>query len=238
MIELYNTILYRPLLNAVVFLYNIIPGSDFGLAIVGLTVFIRLLFFPLSVKTIRSQRALNKINPKLKEIKDRFKNDTQAQSAAIMQLYKENNVNPLAGCLPLLIQLPILIALYSAFGAGFKPENLYLLYGFINNPGHIEPISFGFLDITSRNILLVLITGAFQFIQLRQNSNLMKSAPSGFRQDGQKEIQALNSQMLYFFPVMIIIIGWNLPAGLLLYWLTTTLFSMGEQAYIRAKYRY
>ena len=234
MMELYNTILYQPLFNAVIFLYNIIPGSDFGLAIIALTVIIRLIFFPLSVKTIKSQRALSRINPKIKELKEKFKSDAQAQSAAIMNLYKEHKVNPFGGCLPLLIQLPILIALYQAFGAGFKPESLDLLYGFIGNPGQIEPISLGFIDITSRNIILVIVTGAFQFLQLKQNAAIMKSNAND---PSQKEMQALSGQMLYFFPVMIIIIGWNLPAGLLLYWLATTLFSMAEQGYIKARYK-
>lgn len=238
LIELYNSILYRPLFNAVIFLYNIIPGNDFGLAVIGLTVLIRFLFSPLSIKAIRSQRSLNKINPALNEIKDKFKNDAQAQSAAIMQFYKENNINPLAGCLPLLIQLPILIALYQAFGAGFKQESLALLYSFIDNPGNIQPISLGFLDVTTRNIILALITGAFQFIQLKQNSAMTKLTGPKLDQKGQqKDIQALNTQMLYFFPIIIIIIGWNLPAGLLLYWITTTLFSIGEQYYIKERYR-
>jgi YidC/Oxa1 family membrane protein insertase len=237
MMEIYNTILYEPLFNAVVFLYNIIPGSDFGLAIIALTIFIRILFFPLSVKTIQSQRALSRISPKVNEIKNKFKNDAQAQSAAIMQLYKEQKVNPFFGCLPLLIQLPILIALYSAFRSGFQPESLDYLYGFISNPGHIEPVSLGFLDISSRSIMLAVITGAFQYLQLKQNQSLTSSTQSDSGQSGPKEMQALNKQMLYFFPVMIIIIGWNLPAALLLYWLTTTIFSMLEQSYIKLKYK-
>lgn len=234
MMELYNTLLYEPLLNATVFLYNFLPGNDFGLAIIALTIVIRLIFFPLTVKTVLSQRALSKINPQMKAIKDKFKNDAQAQSAAIMKLYKDNKVNPLSGCLPLLIQLPILIALYSAFSAGFKPENLDIIYSFIAKPESINPISLGFLDITSRSVVLAIMTGIFQFIQLRQNQNLTQGNSDD---NPQKEMQALNKQMLYFFPVMIIIIGWNLPAGLLLYWVTTTLFSMGEQAYIRIKYK-
>ena len=230
--ELYNTILFQPLFNATIFLYNVIPGNDFGLAIIALTITIRVVFFPLTLKTILSQRALGRINPQMQEIKEKHKNDSQAQSAAIMKLYKDNNVNPLSGCLPMLIQLPILITLYRAFRAGFQPENLGLIYSFISKPEHINPISLGFLDITSRSIVLALITGIFQFIQLRQNQALTNSTGGG-----QKELQAMNKQMLYFFPVMIIIIGWNLPAGLLLYWMTTTLFSMGEQAYIRVKYK-
>ena len=230
--QLYNTILYQPLFNATVFLYNFIPGSDFGLAIITLTTIIRIIMFPLTLKTSKSQKAMAKINPKIKEIKEKFKNDSPAQSTAIMALYKEHSVNPLSGCLPLIIQLPILIALYQAFGAGFKPESLGLLYGFISNPGHINTISLGFLDIASRSISLAIITGIFQFLQLRQNNKTMAAASPG----GNNEMQAMNKQMLYFFPVMIIIIGWNLPAGLLLYWVTTTLFSIGEQMYIKKRY--
>ncbi len=238
MLEFYNIVLYKPLFNAVIFLYNILPGQDFGLAIIALTVIMRLVFFPLTVKTVRSQRALGRINPKMKEIKERFKSDAQAQSAAIMKLYKENNINPLSGCLPLLIQLPILIALYQAFGAGFKLENLELLYGFVKNPGSINAVSFGFLDITKNSPVLTIIAGASQFFQLKQNSSLMGQVGGvAGESGGQREIQAMNKQMLYFFPVMIIIIGWNLPAGLLLYWLVTTAFSIGEQAYIKRKYK-
>jgi YidC/Oxa1 family membrane protein insertase len=233
MFEIYNTFLYQPLLNAVIFLYNILPGNDFGLAIIVLTITIRLNFFPLTVKTTLSQRALSKINPKIKEIKDKHKNDTQAQSAAIMKLYKDNNINPLSGCLPLLVQIPILIALYSAFGAGFKPENLSLIYEFIGKPENINPISFGFLNISASSPIMALITGGFQYLQLNQSQSLMKGSSGD---GGQQEIQALSKQMLYFFPVIIIIIGWNLPAGLLLYWMTTTLFSIGEQTFIKARY--
>jgi YidC/Oxa1 family membrane protein insertase len=232
MLAIFKTILYQPLFNAVIFLYNVIPGHDFGISIIALTVIIRLMFFPLSVKTIRSQRAMSRLNPKIKEIKEKHKNDNAAQSAAIMQIYKEHNINPLSGCLPMLIQLPILIALYRAFGAGFKPDSMGLIYSFISNPGHINTISFGFLDIAKRSIYLAVITGICQFFQLRQNNATM--AASG---GAQSEVQAMNKQMLYFFPVMIVIIGWNLPAGLLLYWLATTLYSIGEQVYIRHKYK-
>ncbi len=224
---LFTEILYRPLFNAVVFLYDILPGHDFGLAIIALTTLIRILFFPLSIRTVRSQKALNQLNPKIQEIKQKFKDDKTAQSAETMKLYKENNINPLAGCLPLLIQLPILIALYKAFIAGLKPENLNMLYGFVSNPGTINKISFGFIDITSKMPLLAIFAGVAQFIQAwatkAQNQGLSPN----------KEMAALNSQMLYFFPIMIIIIGWNLPAGLVLYWITTTVFSVFEQIYIK-----
>ena len=227
MMTLYTEILYRPLFNAVVFLYNILPGQDFGFAIIALTAVIRVLFFPLSIKTVRSQKAISTLNPKIQDIKQKFKDDKSAQSVETMKLYKENNINPLAGCLPLLIQLPILIALYQAFIAGLKPENLSLLYGFVLNPGVINPMSFGFMDITSKIPLLAVFAGVAQFIQ----AWVAKAQNQG--SSASKEMAALNSQMLYFFPVMIIVIGWNLPAGLVLYWITTTVFSILEQLYIK-----
>lgn len=204
------------------------PSHDLGLAIVALTVIIRLIFLPLSIKSQRSQRALNAINPKIQALKEKFKNDQAAQGAAMMALYKENKINPIAGCIPLIIQLPILIALYRAFIAGLNPQSLSMLYPFVHNPGIINSLFLGFLNIGSKNVVLALIAGVLQFLQARQSMAYMKTSGAA-----NPQLSALNSQMLYFFPIMIVIIGWNLPAGLILYWITTTLFSIGEQMYLR-----
>lgn len=229
MIALYNEILFRPLFNAMVYLQGIIPGGDLGLTIIVLTVIIRALFSPLSLKTIKSQQALKELAPKMEEVKQKFKDDKTAQSAAIMKLYKDNNVNPLAGCLPLLIQIPILIALYQVFIKGITPESLTQLYGFISVPEVIHQNFLGLFDVTQRSRLLTLFTGGMQFIQSRQSMALQADGGTN------KEMAALSKQMLYFFPIMIIIIGWNLPAGLILYWVTTTVFSIFEQGYIKRK---
>ncbi len=226
--NIFTEVLYRPLFNLVVFIYNILPGNDFGLAILVLTVLVRVVFLPLTIKTQRSQKALNELNPKINEIKEKYKKDTQTQSAEILKLYKENKVNPLAGCLPLLIQIPILIALYRAFMAGLNGDSLSLLYSFVQNPGQINPISLGFIDITVKNRILAVIAGGAQFIQMRQNVRSMSGAT--------KEVQAMNSQMLYMFPIMIIIIGWSLPAGLIIYWIAATLVSLAEQLIIKRKF--
>ncbi len=231
MLNLFNQILYRPFFNAVIFLYNTLPGNDFGVAIIVLTVLIRIALSPLTIKTTRSQKAMAGISSKVNEIKNRLKHDKTAQSAEIMKLYKDNNINPLAGCLSMLVQIPVLIGLYRAFIAGFKPESLGMLYSFINNPGHINNISLGFIDISAKSHPLAILSGVSQFFQLKTNLN---NTATG---DPNDQAQALNKQMLYFFPVMIIIIGWNLPAGLVVYWLTTTVFSVLEQVYIRRKYK-
>ena len=231
MIAIYNEILYRPLFNAMVYLQGLIPGGDLGLTIVILTVLIRLIFMPLSLKTIRSHKLLKELAPKIEEVKAKFKNDTASQSAAVLKLYKENKVNPLAGCLPLLIQIPILIALYQVFIKGINQESLRLLYGFIDAPEIIDQNFLGLLTVTKANRALTLIAGGLQFLQSKQGMALQAGPNSG----SGKELAALSKQMLYFFPIMIIIIGWNLPAGLILYWVTTTAFSMFEQSYIKRK---
>lgn len=229
MINLFNEILYRPLFNAMVYLQGIIPGGDLGLTIVVLTVIIRALFSPLSLKTIKSQKSLKELAPKVEEVKAKFKDDKAAQSAAILKLYKDNNVNPLAGCLPLLIQIPILIALYRVFIKGITEESLGSLYGFISTPGIINQNFLGMFDVTQNSPLLTILAGGLQFIQSKQSMSLQAGGGTN------KELTAISKQMLYFFPVMIIIIGWNLPAGLILYWIATTVFSMFEQYYIKHK---
>src|SRR3990167_3517520 len=192
MSNIFKIILYAPLFNALIFLSSFMPNRDLGLAIIALTVVIRLIFLPLSMKAQRSQKALNAIGPKIQAIKDKYKNDRTAQGAAMMQLYKDNNINPVAGCVPILIQLPILIALYQAFIAGLKPESLKMLYGFISNPGVINKISFGFVDITSKMPLMAIIAGGAQFFQ----AWVSKAQNQG--SGANKEMAALSSQMLYF----------------------------------------
>ncbi|MDP2648124.1 MAG: YidC/Oxa1 family membrane protein insertase [Candidatus Yanofskybacteria bacterium] len=231
--SLFHELLSRPLFNLLIGLYNLIPGQDFGIAILALTAVVRLIMLPLSLRASRSQRELAKLNPKLKEVQEKYKNDKQAQASAQMQLYKEHNINPLAGCLPLLIQIPIIIALYRTFLAGFKPESLQMLYSFVQNPGTIHNIFLGFLDLTQKSPVLAVLAGVFQYFQSRMSVSQM---PQSAGKDKMDITGMMSTQMLYFFPVMIIIITWNLPAGLALYWVATTIFSIGEQFYIRRRY--
>lgn len=235
MINLFNQILFRPIFNVLVVIYNLIPGQDLGLAIITLTILIRLVFTPLSIKALRSQKALNKIQPKVKELQNKYKNDKQALGQATMALYRENNINPFSGCLPILIQLPILIALYKALSSGLKPDSLTNIYSFVQNPGLINTLSLGFIDLTVKNPALAVVAGALQFVQTKMSSGLQGDRTPG---SGEQVMTAMTKQMLYLFPVMVIIISWNLPTGIVLYWITTTIFSIVEQAYTNRKFNY
>jgi len=120
LITIFNETLYRPLFSLLVWVYNTIPGHDLGIAIILVTIFLRIVLYPLSHKALKSQKALQELQPKIKEIQKKFK-DKQEQAKATMEFYKENKINPFSGCLPLLIQLPILIGLYRVFSHGPQP---------------------------------------------------------------------------------------------------------------------
>ena len=156
MIALYNTLLYEPIFNLLVFLYDTISFQDIGIAIILLTLIIKLLLYPLSVKSVKAQKALQELQPKMEALKKKYKGNKQELGKAMMNLYKQEKISPASSCLPLLIQMPFLIAVYDVFKDGFKPETLGSLYSFIQNPGSINPMAFGFIDFSERNIFIAI----------------------------------------------------------------------------------
>lgn len=234
--NLFSAILYIPFLNLLVFLYNTVAFNDFGIAIILLTLIIRLILSPLSIKTSRSQKALSELQPKVKEIQEKFKNDSREQSKQVMDLYRQYNVNPFSGCLPLLIQLPILIALYRVSIAGFRGDSLSVLYSFVKNPASLNSISLGFIDLTKRSIPLALIAGVGQFLQTKLSLSFSKN-PIFPKDQKTNPLASINEQMLYFLPIITIIVSMSFPAGLALYWIATTIFSIFEQVYINKSSR-
>ncbi len=229
LISIFNTILYRPLFNALILLYEYLPGHDFGVAVIILTILIKILFYPLGVKAIKSQKALSELQPKIKEIQERYKSDKERQTKEIMALYKKEKINPFTGCLPLLVQLPVLIALYRVFWSGLQPEQMAFLYNFVSHPGVIDSTFFGIINLSQPNITLALLAGIGQFIQVKMSAPKTKSdKSSGFAGQMQKQMQ-------YFMPAFMVLILFRLPSAVGLYWLTTTLFTIVQQYCILKK---
>jgi len=224
-ITIFNESLARPLFNLLVWVYNVVPGSDFGIAIILVTLLLRVLLYPLSDKALRSQKALQELQPKIKELQKKFK-DKQEQSRAMMEFYKEHKVNPFSGCLPLLIQLPLLIALYRVFLTGLNPESLDSLYPFIYNPGVLNPVFLGIVNLAEPSHVLAVLAGLAQFAQSKVTFQGSAMA------SGSDFSKIMSKQMIYMMPLFMIFIAWNLPAGLALYWVVTMLFSMGQQMYV------
>lgn len=228
---LYQAVLFQPLLNLLVFLYNLL-WQDFGLAIIAVTLITRLILYPSYKHQLESQKRLSALQPKLNELKEKHKGNKEAQSRAMMDFYKENKVNPFSSCLPLIVQLVVILALYQVFIKGLNGEAISDLYGFIPNPGKLNYIFLHFLDLSQPSIYLAVITGIVQFVQSKMALSLQpKPNP---QTSGNKDFSAIfnstmSQQMLYFFPIITVIIGAKLASGLVLYWLVSTLFAVLQQ---------
>jgi len=220
-------IFYQPVLNLLVFLYNTVAFQDLGVAIILLTVAIRLIFWPLSRSSIKSQKALQDLQPEIEALKKKYGSDKAELSRATMELYKNNQVNPFSSCLPLLIQLPFLFAVYQVFRDGLG-NKLDFVYSFISRPALINTFSFGFLDLAKPNIYLAVLAGLAQFWQAK----MMVTAKPPVNTPGSKDesmAAIMNKQMLYFMPAITIFIGLSLPGGLTLYWFVLTLLTALQQ---------
>ncbi len=224
--NIFNLILYQPLFNGLVLLYLYLPGHDFGVAVIVLTLLIKVLFYPLGTVAIRSQKSLSDLQPKLQQIQKQYKDDKEKQARETMELYKKEKINPFSGCLPLLIQLPILIALYRLFWQGLQPEQTVFLYSFVPNPGVIDPSFLGTINLSKPNILLALLAGVSQFFQSRMTAPKSQKPKGG---TGSQFGDMMQKQMLYFFPAFTVLILWNLPSAIGLYWLVSTIFSIVQQ---------
>jgi len=235
LILIFNTVLYQPILNGLILLYEYIPGHDFGIAIIVLTLIIRLLLYPSSIRGVRSQRALADLQPKIKEIQEKYKDNKGEQTKFLMELYKKEKINPFSGCLPLLLQLPILIAMYQVFLRGLQPEALsQSLYSFVPHPGIIRFSFLGLINLSESNIFLAFLAGLFQFYQLKiSTASKEKENIKGKATDFSKTMQR---QMLYFFPIFTVFIIWKLGSVIGLYWIVSILFSIGEQYIVRRKH--
>jgi len=238
---IFHEAIYQPLYNILIFLYNTIPGQDFGIAIVVATLLIKAALMPISKKQIESQKRMQDIQPQIKEIQNKHKNDKEKQTKEIMKFYKENKVNPFSGCLPLIVQLVFLIAIYrvliniSASGLVISGDDLY---SFIHNPGGLRHMFLGIVDLTKPSILFAILAAGAQFWQTKM---LLKKQADKSDKKEEKDTknpdfaQMMSKQMLILGPAMTLFIGITFAAGLSLYWLVSTLFAVFQQLYIFKK---
>lgn len=222
-------IVLRPLYNLLVALYGVL-GHDLGLAIVALTVVIKLILYPLSRSALRSQLAMQEIQPRLKELQVRHKGDREALARATMALYRESKVHPLSSCLPVLIQLPFLIGIYWALQAAVQGSSFELLYAFVPHPGTLNQIAFGFLPIGKPSVVLAVLAGVAQWWQARMLLQ-KRPPPNAVKGPGKDEdmMAMVNKQMAITMPIMTVVIGIGFPAGLTLYWFISTVLQAAQQ---------
>lgn len=235
--NIFTVVFLQPLLNLLVWLYDVIPGHDIGVAIILLTVVVKLVLYPLTVKQIKQQRALQELQPKIEEVRTRLKDNKEEQARELMALYAKEKVNPASSCLPLLLQLPIFIALYRALSYGLESKSLTLLYAFIPNPQQIDPTFLGVLNLTKPSYALALAAAAVQYWQTRQilkppAATVTAPPPEVAASSGAKDESMsamMNKQMAYMMPIVTAVIGFSLPGGLTLYWFVMSLLTVLQQ---------
>lgn len=230
-VNFYNAVLYQPLFNGLILLYNYLPWQDFGLAIILLTVIIRIIMYPLSVKALHSQKKMQDLQPQIQEIQKKYKDDKERQARETLELYRKEKINPFSGLFLALIQLPILIALYQVFWHGLNAAELDSLYSFVANPGTVNSLFVGLVDLAKPSIPFAVVAGIIQFFQTKM---LLPAKPKGQK----KEIDIagiMQGQMVYVFPVLTVVILFRLPSALALYWIASGLFSVVQQYIIVRK---
>ncbi len=225
---------YQPILNLLIWLYNTIPGGDLGWAIIALTLLVKAVLWPMSAKSLKSQKALQELQPKVQALREKFANNKEQLGREMMNLYKEQKVSPFSSCLPLLIQLPFLFAIYQVLISGFTEETLTRLYPAVANPGTVNTVFLGFIHLENPNVFIALVAGILQFFQTRMMTHNRQPGIPGAADEGIASM--VNKQMMYMMPVLTVIIGATLPGGLSLYWTINTLVSLIQQILVFKKH--
>jgi len=240
MISFFTAVFYQPIYNVLVFLMTLLPWADAGVIIILCTILIRLILFPLSQKSIRTQLKMKEIGPELEAIKLKYKDDKQEQAKQTMAFYKKKGVNPFAGFFAILIQFRIIISLYSIFrSGGISKIDPTLLYSFVHVPNHVVGMIFlGFISLTSKNIIFALLAGITQFFQ----AQIITPPPPPVTPGAQKSLgndlaRSMTFQSKYVFPILIFFIAYAVSAAVSLYWIVSNTFSIGQELYVRWQYK-
>jgi YidC/Oxa1 family membrane protein insertase len=250
---IFDQFVYVPIYNLLVFIYTFLPFKDFGVAIILVTLVIKFLLIPLSRKQIESQKKMTELQPKIKELQKKYKDDKEKQSRALMELYKTNKSNPFSGCLPMIVQLVFLIAIYRVL-FNISQANLMvdgnILYDFIKNPGQIDKMFLGLIDLSTAvnlgsltlseipKMILIVLAALSQYFQSKMLMAKQKIVPSSQNDDDKMDFsQTLSKQMLYLGPLLTLFIGVKFPSGLALYWLVSTVFMIIQQYFLEKETR-
>jgi YidC/Oxa1 family membrane protein insertase len=232
----WNAVFYQPFYNALILGVAFLPNGDFGLVVIIVTVIIKIILFPLNQKAIEGQIRMNSVQGEVEEIKQRV-TDKVEQNKQIFALYKEKNISPFASCLPLLVQAVVLIALYRAFLGVLGDIAPAALYSFAIQPDTINLNFLGFIDLsTKHSIIFALLVGVTQFIQAKLMQN-RQAKPTGTGMQAQFA-RNMQLQMLYGLPIMTAGLSYFLfPSAVALYWITSNIFTIGQELYTRRKMR-
>lgn len=243
MTNLWNTFLYEPIYNALIFIINNVTFGDVGFAIVIVTILVKVILFPLTKKSARSQILMKKMEPEIKKIKQDYPNKEE-QAKKTLELYKKYGTNPFSGCLVVLLQMPVIFALYYVFYKGLKVDES-LIYSFIQIPTTLSTNFLGVFELGEKSLFLGVLTGLSQFIQgylaspvknklieVIKDTDSIKDKKTDFQEQLSDSMQM---NVRYILPVFIGFIAWKISAAVALYWTVSNIFTILQEWYIRRK---
>src|SRR3989344_3369864 len=229
----FHAVIYDPLYNGLIFLVGVVPSHDVGLAVIALTIVVRVILLPLSRRAVETQIAMKKVAPEIEKIKEKFKDNREEQGKAIFALYKERGVHPFASIGLVLIQFPVLIGLYWVFYAGGFPEvDASLLYSFVHIPASVNMEFLGILDMSKRSIIIAVLAAATQLIYTRLSmgprQKALESTPVEASLSGDMA-KSFDLQARYMLPVIIGVIAYTIPSAAPLYWVTSNILMILQE---------
>lgn len=227
--------IYIPLYNGLIWLLSLSPLIDVGVAVVLLTVLVKLVLFPLGIKAARTQLLMRELEEPLKEIRERYKNSREEQAKRTLELYREKGVNPFSSILVLFIQLPVIFGLYWVFYKGGLPAiNVDELYSFVSAPLSVDMWFLGLIDMGAKSAPLAFLAGASQFLQARLTLPKLtpRKAEASFQEDFARSMQL---QMKYVLPGIVGVVSYALASAVALYWITSNIFAIGQELYVKKR---
>jgi YidC/Oxa1 family membrane protein insertase len=233
----FHVAFYQPLYNGLIFLMDILPWFDAGVIVVLFTILVKFILFPLSKQAVITQIRMKEIEPQLKAIKEKYKDNSQEQAKKTMEMYKEKKVNPFSGVFVVLLQLPIIFALYYIFlRSGLPSIDGNLLYSFIPHPNTVNMSFLGLINITQKSLFLAFLAGISSFFQAKLAAPVVapkKDNPS-FSDD---LARGMSMQMRYVLPIIVFFISYKISGVVALYWFTSNVFTIIQERYLRKKFK-
>ncbi len=232
---LFNTFIYKPLYNAFILLADLAPFLDVGILVIIFTVAVKSLLYPLAKKAFVAREELKVLAPKLQAVKDKYANDKEAQAKELMAVYASAKTNPFSSIFLVLLQLPIILALYFILiRSGLPSIDYSLLYSFVSFSGEIKMHFLGFVNIAAKNLPLAMLAGITTYIQIRVTT-AQQGAPTG-KGKGDELARMMQSQMKFMFPILAFVISYSISGVVALYWTTSNIVTLLQEKYIARKH--
>lgn len=234
--SLFHGLFYDPLYNLLVFVIDHVPGGDVGLATIIVTILVKVILFPLSKQATKTQLKMKVLEPELAKIKEQYGSNREEFGRKTLEFYRKNEINPFASFFLILLQLPVIIALAYIFISGGLPTiKTELLYSFIGVPAVVSTLFLGFIDVSVRSVVLSVIAGLAQFVQIRLSvpAYVAPANPKANPSFGDDLAKSMNVQMRYVMPLIMFFVCLSVSGAVALYWITGSLFTIGQELYFR-----